>query len=181
MREVLQQQRAARAKLLALNFIFRSEVTQRELPGAVHRGTVTIQRGYTADEAAIAVRGEVERLGGKFAPNTVQGIREERDVLLVCCCEGAGHGSFVVPGAVSLVELWTRKWADQPTPMFDEFKHGVIVTERRWYEAQRHTYPYSHWRQYDSLTEYSHKEFVANRDLPAYKFEPKREAKGARK
>ena len=88
------------------------------------------------------------------------------------------HGSFLIPGAVNLVELWTRRWADAPQPtMFDEFKHGVVVTERRWWERQRHTYPYSHWRQYDSLTDYSLKEFIASRDQPAQSFEPRRESK----
>jgi len=177
MREVLQQQQKAKQEPLTLNYAFRSELTQRELPGGSHRGSVTIKRGVTADEAAIAVRTDVEALGGKFAPNAVQGIREERDVVLICCCEGAPHGSFLVPGAVPLVELWTRRWSDQPTPLFDEFKHGVVVTERRWYEAQRHTYPYCHWRMYDSLEDYSLKEFVANRNAPAYKFEPVRESK----
>jgi hypothetical protein len=146
MREVLMQQRKAKQEPLTLQYTFRSELTQRELPSGTHKGSVTIKRGFTADEAAVAVRADVETLGGKFAPNAVQGIREERDVILVCCCEGMDKGSFVVPGAVSLVELWTRRWADQPLPLFDEFKHGVVVSERRWFEQQRHTYPYSQWR-----------------------------------
>ena len=41
--------------------------------------------------------------------------------------------------------------------MFDEFKHGVVVTERRYYEEMKHTYPYSHWRLYDTRSEYSRK------------------------
>ena len=178
MRDALEKQRRAKEEPLALQYAFRSEVTQRELPSGVHRGTVHIKRGFSAEEAAIAVRSDVEKLGGKFAPNAVQGIREERDVVLICCCEGMAHGSFLIPGAVNLVELWTRRWADAPQPtMFDEFKHGVVVTERRWWERQRHTYPYSHWRQYDSLTDYSLKEFIASRDQPAQSFEPRRESK----
>ena len=212
MREALQQQRAAKAEPLTLHFTFRSELTQRELPGAVHRGAVSIKRGFSAEEAAVAVRTEVEKLGGKFAPNAVQGVREERDVVLVCCCEGMSHGSYVIPGAVGLTELWARRWSDSNAPMcvpydgvehalptnrpfrlcahgrsfvclaafpgrFDELKHGVVVTERRWFESQRHTYPYSHWRMYDTLQQYELKTFVANRDKPAQVFEPRRESK----
>ena len=160
---------------------------------------------------------------------TWQGVREERDVVLVCCCEGMSHGSFVIPGAVGLTELWTRRWSDTNAPMcvpldrvqpaaheprtrpsrpppplcahgrpfgptrrscvclaacpgrFDELKHGVVVTERRWFESQRHTYPYSHWRMYDSLQEYALKTFVANRDKPAQVFEPRRESQSKAK
>ena len=74
------------------------------------------------------------------------------------------------------MELWTRRWSDQPLPLFDEFKHGVVVTERRWFEQQRHTYPYSFWRMYDSREEYSLKDFIASRDRPAHQFDPKRES-----
>ena len=125
MREVLQQQQKAKAETITLRYTFRSEVTQRELPSGVHRGSVDVKRGFTADEVAVAVRNDVERLGGKFAPNSVQGIREERDCLLVLCCEGQTTGSYIAPGAVSLVELQMRKWSDQPSlPLFDDFKHN---------------------------------------------------------
>ena len=176
MREVLQQQQKARAEPLTLNYSFRSEVTQRELPSGVHKGTVTIKRGFTADEAAVAVRTDVESLGGKFAPNAVQGIREERDVVLICCCEGQNGGSYIIPGAVSLVELWMRRWVEGE-PLFDDFKHGIVVTERRWLERQRHTYPYSHWRTYESREEYSLKEFIATRDKAQHSVLPERFAK----
>ena len=88
---------------------------------------------------------------------------------------------FVI-GAVSLLEIWNRKWTEAPpgTPIFDEFRHGVVVAERRWFEANRHTYPYSHWRMYDTLTEYSLKEWVATRDKPAQEFNPVRESKARR-
>lgn len=179
MREMLQQQRAMREEPLTLTYTYRSASTQRECPSGVLKGSVQIKRGFTADEAAVAVRTDIEKLGGKFAPNAVQGIREERDVLFIGCCEGVATGSFVVPGAVGLVELWNRTWSDAG-PMFDEFKHGVLVTERRWYEQMRHTYPYSHWRQYDTLTEYSLKEFIANRDKPAEPFDPIKTSKAER-
>jgi len=172
MREVLQQQLRAKQEPLTLQYTYRSAVTQREQTNGVHRGSVTIKRGFSAEEAAVAVRLDVEKLGGKFAPNSVQGIKEERDVLLIVCCEGVPNGSFVVPGAVGLPELWNRRWSDVPQSMFDEFKHGVVVTERRYYEQQRHVFPYSHWRQYDTLTDYSHKEFVATRNEAAHQFIP---------
>ena len=59
MREVLQQQRKARSEPLTLAYTFRSEMTQRELPTAVLRGSVTVTRGASADEAAVAVRSDV--------------------------------------------------------------------------------------------------------------------------
>ena len=184
MREVIEQTRKAQREPLTLNYVYRSAATQKEVVEGVLRGSVVVTRGATADEVAIAVRTDVESLGGKFAPVAVQGIREERDVVMTCCCEGMALGSFLVPGAVKLTELWNRKWADQPGQaggIFDEFKHGVVVSERRWYEAQRHTYPYSHWRQYDTLTEYSKAEFIATRDEPAYKFEINRASAADRK
>lgn len=137
LREVLQQQKAARDEDLTLDFTFRNEVTQRELPGGVTRGKVVVKRGQAAEDVAIAVRSQVELLGGKFKPASVGGIREERDVVLVASCEGMPTGSFVIPGAVSLLELSTRRWADADATLFDDFKHGIIVTERRWYESWR--------------------------------------------
>lgn len=179
MREALDMQRKAAQEPLTLTYSFRSAVTQRELTAGVHKGSVVVRRGMTADEVAVAVRTDVEALGGKFAPNAVQGIKEERDVCLVLCSEGMEKGSFLVPGAVKLTELWARRWSDLPAAaasIFDEFKFGVVVCERRWYEEQRHTHPYVLWRQYDTLAEYSNKEFIATRDQPAYKFEIKRES-----
>lgn len=182
MREVLQQQQKAKAETITLRYTFRSEVTQRELPSGVHRGSVDVKRGFTADEVAVAVRNDVERLGGKFAPNSVQGIREERDCLLVLCCEGQTTGSYIAPGAVSLVELQMRKWSDQPSlPLFDDFKHGIVVTERRWYDAQRHTHPYNLWRQYESRVEYNRAEFIAKRADVVNPVVPQRDAKGGKR
>lgn len=181
MREVLMQQQKAKAEPVTLQYTFRSAVTQRELTSGVHKGSVTVKRGFTADEVAAAVRNDVEALGGKFAPNSVQGIREERDCLLVLCCEGQPTGSFIAPGAVSLVELQMRKWSDQPSiALFDDFKHGIVVTERRWYDSQRHTYPYHLWRQYESRFEYNRAEFIANRAAVANPFDPQRESKAKR-
>ena len=69
-----------------------------------------------------------------------------------------------------------RKWADADTPLFDDFKHGVVVTERRWYEQWRHMHPYNKWRLYESREAYSLRDFVANRNADVNKFEAKREA-----
>jgi len=104
----------------------------------------------------------------------VQGIREERDVVVVVCCEGSPQGSFLIPGAVNLVELATRKWADTGTSIFDDFAHGIHVTERRYFEAQKHTFPFSLWRMYDTRTEYNYKEFVATRNSAVNPLEPDR-------
>ena len=134
-----------------------------------------IDRWGAGFKAAVAVRTDVESLGGKFAPNAVQGIREERDVVLICCCEGQNGGSYIIPGAVSLVELWMRRVEGEP--LFDDFKHGIVVTERRWLERQRHTYPYSHWRTYESREDYSLKEFIATRDKAQHSVLPERFAK----
>lgn len=136
MRELIAQQRLRKEQQLTLTYTFRSAVTQRELPIGLLKGSVQVKLGFTAEEVAVAVRTDVEKLGGKFRPAEVQGIKEERDVTLICCCAGAPHGSFIIPGAVNLVELTMRKWSDTNTPVFDEFTHGIIVTERRYLEAQ---------------------------------------------
>jgi len=47
MREYLMRQSAAKDEVLTANFIYRSEVTQREITNGVHRGTVTLKRGMT--------------------------------------------------------------------------------------------------------------------------------------
>lgn len=83
---------------------------------------------------ARAVAADVAKLGGKFAPTNVGGVNEERDVILVCNVghgDGEGRGCFVIPPAVTLMELMPRKWVEG-TSLFDGFKNGVIVTERRW-------------------------------------------------
>ena len=170
LKEILAQQQRARQESIQLQYTFRSELTQRELPKGVHRGTVTVRKGLTAEEVAVAVRTDVEGLGGKFAPNSVQGIREEREVALICCCSGQSSGSFMVPGAVTLVELAMRRWSEGDGSsgpamlMFDDFAHGIVVTERRYYEAQKHTFPYSYWRQYESQRDYSFSEWQASRN-----------------
>ena len=180
MRELLQQQQREKAEPIELQYTYRSAVTQRELTSGVHKGSVTVKRGHTADEVAAAVRSDVEALGGKFAPLSVQGIREERDCICVVCCEGQPTGSFIVPGAVSLVELQTRKWADKPNvTLFDDFKLGIVVTERRWYDAQRHTYPYDLWRQYESRLDYNRADFISSRSAPANPYQPRRESAAA--
>eukprot|EP00965_Chrysotila_dentata_P253087 6211057-Pleurochrysis_carterae.AAC.1 len=48
MREYLQFQQRAKQESITLNYTFRSEATQRELPNAVHRGSVTVLKGLTA-------------------------------------------------------------------------------------------------------------------------------------
>jgi hypothetical protein len=175
MREILQQQAVARAEEVTLAYTYRSEVTQRELPTATHRGSVTVRRGDSAEDVARAVRADVELLGGKFKPNQCAGVKDEREVMLVACCEGFTHiGSFTLPGSMNLVTLGTKRWSEGG-PLFDDFKHGVVVCERRWYESQRHMYPYSHWRTYEPLTSYSYKEFLVTRNKPAEFREVRRE------
>jgi len=53
---------------------------------------------------------------------------------------------------------------EQGTSLFEEFKGGVIVTERRWYEQMKHTYPYSAWTPFDEQKTYSYKSMLANRE-----------------
>jgi hypothetical protein len=74
-----------------------------------------------------------------------------------------------------------RKWSDQPSlTLFDDFAHGIVVTERRWYDSQRHTYPYSLWRQYESRLDYNRADFIANRGAVANPFDPQRESKASK-
>jgi len=175
MREVLQQQQRAKEQVLTLRYTFRSEVTQREVPCGFVDGSVAVKRGSTAEEVAVAVRSDVMQHGGpKFAPVTVGGVREERDVLLCCCCAGMPQGTFTVPGAVSLVELSTRKWSDSQLPLFDDFSHGIVVTERRYFEQRKHTVPFSYWRPYDSAGTYAWADYVATRGQPVNVLEPQR-------
>ena len=47
MREFLMRQSAAKDEVLTANFIYRSEVTQREITNGVHRGTLQLKRGMT--------------------------------------------------------------------------------------------------------------------------------------
>ena len=41
------RQSAAKDEVLTANFIYRSEVTQREITNGVHRGTLQLKRGMT--------------------------------------------------------------------------------------------------------------------------------------
>ena len=120
-------------------------------------------QGLTAEEVAVAVRTDVEGLGGKFAPNSVQGIREEREVALICCCSGQSSGSFMVPGAVTLVEprceggpramAAAGRRCSCSTTLHTASSSPSAATTRR-----RSTFPYSYWRQYESQRDYSFSE-----------------------
>jgi hypothetical protein len=163
-REYLVMQEKAKAEKITLAYTFRSEVTQRELPIGFHQGSITVLKGATADEVSRAVRAEVETLGEKFELPAVAGVKDShRDLLLVLGAAGQRIGSFVVPGSLALVELLASQWTEK-TPLFDDFKAGVIVTERRWFDKMRHTFPYSQWIIFDVHKTYSYKEFIANRN-----------------
>ena len=161
-RDYLALQAQAREEPVTLSYVFRSENTQRELPSGVHRATVTVKMGDAAEEVARAVRLDTEKLGGKFEAIQVAGVREERDCILVLCVPNKEHGSFVIPPTSTLVELRQCKWTEGHS-LFDDFKPGVVVVERRWYEQNRHQFPYSQWSPFEMKGRYSHKEFVANR------------------
>uniref|UniRef100_A0A7S4EVB5 FAM50A/XAP5 C-terminal domain-containing protein n=1 Tax=Chrysotila carterae TaxID=13221 RepID=A0A7S4EVB5_CHRCT len=163
MREYLQFQQRAKQESITLNYTFRSEATQRELPNAVHRGSVTVLKGLTAEEVARLVRADVEKLGDKFKLLQVAGKKEERDLMFVAGANGMTIGCFIIPLALSLVELSFKKW-EEGTPLLDDFKAGIVVTERRWYEQMRHTFPYSQWTVFDPHKTYSQREFIANRN-----------------
>jgi len=110
------------------------------------------------------VRAEVETLGEKFELPAVAGVKDaNRELMLIVGSAGQRIGSFIVPSALTLVELLACQWTED-TPLFDEFKAGVVVTERRWYEKMKHTFPYSNWAVFDVHKTYSHKEFIANRN-----------------
>merc|ERR1712070_639600 len=146
-----------------LQYLFRSELTQRELPSGVHKGSVTITKGMSSDDVCRLVREDGSRLGDKFKLLEVAGVKEDRDHLLVCCAGGRTIGSFIAPVSITFVELGALKWVEG-TALFDDFKDGVVVTERRWYEQMKHTFPYSQWTVLDLYATYSQKAFVANRD-----------------
>ncbi len=175
MRELLAAREKARNEPITLSYTYRSEVTQRELPGGIHRGEVTGRRGDTADAVARLVRTDVERLGGKFKPVELAGVRDDRDVIMVGCCEGFPAGSFVLPASMTLIQLAELKW-HEGAPLFDDFAPGIVVTERRWYEANRHVYPYSHWHTYETSKskEYSRAEFISQRNSAPGRIEPRR-------
>jgi len=165
MREFLVRQTASKDEVLTASFTYRSEVTQREIPNAVHRGSVELKRGLTAEEVTKVVREEVATLGGVFEIPSVAGIKQERDMVLICNASNLPSpvGAFLVLGSVSLFELCTKKWAEGPS-MFEDFAHGIIVTERRWYEEKKHTYPYILWKHFDMKETYSYKQMISARD-----------------
>ena len=167
MREFLIRQNAAKDEVLKANYIYRSEVTQREIPNGVHRGSVELKRGLTAEEVTRVVREDVAALGGVFDIPKVAGIRQERDMVLICNASNLPSdgtvGGFLVPGSNTLFELSTKKWAEGPS-MFDDFAHGIIVTERRWYEQKKHVFPYVLWRPFEMKESYSFKQIIAARD-----------------
>lgn len=76
MREYLLEQRRAKEEPVTLSYCFRSAATQRELPNAVHKGTVVVKRGFTAEEIAQVVHRDTHTLGEKFLPKSIAGIRE---------------------------------------------------------------------------------------------------------
>merc|ERR1712228_497617 len=119
MRDFLLMQQRAKKEPVTLRYAFRSEATQRELPTGVHFGTVEVLKGCTA----------------------VIGRKEERDLMLAVGAGGQSIGSFIIPPALTLVELSAKRWSEGHS-LFEDFKDGIVVTERRWYEQMRHTFPY---------------------------------------
>ena len=167
MRDFLVMQQKAKSEEIQLEYTFRSEVTQRELQNGVTKGSVTVTRGSSAEEVARVVARDVEKMGGpKFKALEIAGVREERDVMLAASVAsqsiGLGAG-FIIPPSNTLVEIGMKRWTEGAS-LFDDFKGGVMVTERRWYEEMKHTFPYSQWNTLDMATTYSHIEFIANRD-----------------
>merc|ERR1719424_2654269 len=73
MREFLMRQSAAKDEVLTANFIYRSEVTQREITNGVHRGTLQLKRGMTTEEVCKLVRLDVAKLGEVFEIPSVAG------------------------------------------------------------------------------------------------------------
>ena len=174
MRALLEQQAALRDEQITLKYTYRSAVTQKEVTCGYVDGEVLVKRGFTADEVAVAVRNAVEQRGGKFAPIVIGGVREERDVRLCCSCAGMPQGTFTIPGSVTLVELSTRKWADTQQPLFDNFAHGIVVVERRYFEQSKHLVPFNYWRAYESTDEPLWSDYVRTRSLPFNRLEPNR-------
>lgn len=162
-REFLELQQKAKQEPITLKYTFRSEATQRELPNGVHQGTMTFPKGATAEEVAKAVRSDVEQIGEKFKLLEVAGKKEDPRLMLVVGASGMAIGSFIIPSAIALVEVASMRWSEGNS-LFEDFKAGIIVTERRWYEQMRHTFPYSQWAVLDVHKSYSQKEFIANRN-----------------
>lgn len=164
LREYLVLQQKAKQEPVELPYVFRSEATQRELPQAVHRGTVTVIKGSTSEEVARLVRQDVAKTAGpKFALPEVAGRQVESDVVLAAGVAGNTIGSFIIPASLTLVQVLSQRWSEGSS-MFEDFKCGIVVTERRWYEASRHVFPFSQWSVFDEHKTYSLKEFISNRN-----------------
>mmetsp|Transcript_13913 Transcript_13913/g.42431 ORF Transcript_13913/g.42431 Transcript_13913/m.42431 type:complete len:160 (-) Transcript_13913:96-575(-) len=119
---------------------------------------------YTQESVARLVRIEVETLGEKFKLPEVAGVKDaNRELMLVVGAGGQRIGSFIIPSALTLVELLAYQWKEGSS-LFDNFKWGITITERRWYEKMKHTFPYSQWAVFDVHSTYSLAEFVANRN-----------------
>ena len=113
---VLQQQQ--KDEKIDLQYLFRSELTQRELPSGVHKGSVTITKGMSSDDVCRLVREDVSRLGDKFKLLEVAGVKEDRDHLLVCCAGGRTIGSFIAPVSITFVELGALPPPSTPSRCF---------------------------------------------------------------
>ena len=124
MRDYLLEQRRLKDEPLTLSYSFRSAVTQRELPNAVHRASIVVKRGVTAEEVARAVHRDSESLGEKFLPKMISGIREETDAMFVLNATVPEHtqsvtqGSFLIPPTMTLLDLGGVKWIEG-APLFD--------------------------------------------------------------
>jgi len=160
MREYRLKQEKAKGEELTLNYTFRSGLTQRELPHGAHKATITVTKGHSAEDVARLVREDVEKLGPAFVIPQIAGVRSERELMLVANTSAV---SFIIPGNCTLVELCAKQWAEGAS-LFDDLKPGIVVSERRAYEALRHTFPYSQWEPLDMRKVYSHKEMLAGRD-----------------
>ena len=162
-REYVDLHQRAKNEEVALNYTFRSEATQRELYNGVYQGEISLARGLTAEEVCRAVRLDVERLGEKFKLIEVAGKTENRECILTLCANGMERGSFTIPSAITLVEVGAMRWSEGGS-LFDDFRAGIVVTERRWHEQMRHTYPYSQWEVLDMHKTYSQKEHISKRN-----------------
>lgn len=162
MRDYLKQQQTAKLEKVTVSYTFRSEATQREVTNGVLQGSVTVEMGCTAEQVACRVRDDVHAKGGKFAALSVAGVKEERDVMLTLCTGESVLGSFAIPPSIPMLDLSKKTWIEGEK-LFDGFKGGIIVTERRHYESVKHVHPYSQWKLYDEKTSYSLAEFIAGR------------------
>ena len=99
------------------------------------------------------MRLDTEKLGGGVEAIQVAGVREERDCILVLCVPNrstARSSSADVHARRAAPVRWTEGHS-----LFDDFKPGVVVVERRWYEQNRHQFPYSQWSPFEMKGRYS--------------------------